>query len=249
MPSLDCWCLAPESILRHPWASQNMRRRSVVGSGVEFTDRCVQAGYVVYGAGKGLRCACGGDACAYRLVVCWDVARPLGEGQSVIRHRGLDVGERHCLSTGARRVRAKPTQEFFQGYKVQSTKWMHVKTRSDIRRHAGREFSVAKEETPHTTDSSTPKLAPTTPTIRSEPPTPPHRPLAVGPLWLAGAHAATSYEPASQAARPEHGTNGERREGGGAGLCYLSPHAPPAGAREVLLGRWRGQGLDVETSQ
>eukprot|EP00962_Isochrysis_galbana_P008342 scaffold2290_cov105-Isochrysis_galbana.AAC.1 len=50
-----------------------------------------QAGYVVYGAGKGLRCACGGDACAYRLVVCWDVARPLGEGQSVVRHRGLDV--------------------------------------------------------------------------------------------------------------------------------------------------------------
>eukprot|EP00962_Isochrysis_galbana_P008665 scaffold2419_cov114-Isochrysis_galbana.AAC.2 len=53
----------------------------------------------------GLRCACGGDACAYRLVVCWDVARPLGEGHIVVRHRGLDLGERHCLSTGACRVR------------------------------------------------------------------------------------------------------------------------------------------------
>jgi len=34
-------------------------------------------------------------------------------GQIVVRHRGLDVGERHCLSTGARRVRnPQPTQEF-----------------------------------------------------------------------------------------------------------------------------------------
>eukprot|EP00962_Isochrysis_galbana_P052881 scaffold24349_cov111-Isochrysis_galbana.AAC.1 len=40
MPSLDCWCLAPESTLRHLWTSQNMRRRSVVGSGIEFTVVC-----------------------------------------------------------------------------------------------------------------------------------------------------------------------------------------------------------------
>eukprot|EP00962_Isochrysis_galbana_P007022 scaffold1895_cov123-Isochrysis_galbana.AAC.4 len=84
MPSLGCWCLAPESTLRHLWTTQNVRRRS---------ER------------KGLRCACGGDACAYRLVGCWDVARPLGEGQIVVLHRGLDVGERHCLPTVARRVR------------------------------------------------------------------------------------------------------------------------------------------------
>eukprot|EP00962_Isochrysis_galbana_P004781 scaffold1310_cov106-Isochrysis_galbana.AAC.2 len=32
MSSLDCWCLAPESTLRHLWTSQNLRRRSVVGS-------------------------------------------------------------------------------------------------------------------------------------------------------------------------------------------------------------------------
>eukprot|EP00962_Isochrysis_galbana_P002046 scaffold535_cov190-Isochrysis_galbana.AAC.2 len=57
--------------------------------------------------GKVVRRACGGGACTYRLVGCWDVARPLGESQIVARHRhrGLDVGERHCLSTGARRVR------------------------------------------------------------------------------------------------------------------------------------------------
>eukprot|EP00962_Isochrysis_galbana_P041021 scaffold14946_cov125-Isochrysis_galbana.AAC.2 len=66
MPSLDCWCLAPESTLRHLWTSENMRRRNV-------------ACHIVYGAGKGLRCACGGNACAYRLVVCWGVARPLLE--------------------------------------------------------------------------------------------------------------------------------------------------------------------------
>eukprot|EP00962_Isochrysis_galbana_P056068 scaffold27903_cov119-Isochrysis_galbana.AAC.1 len=92
MPLLGCWCLAPESTLRHLWTSQNVRRRSVLGSGVEFT-------------GKGVRCACGGDACAYRLVGCWDVVRPLGAGHIVVLHRGLDVGERRCLPTGARRVR------------------------------------------------------------------------------------------------------------------------------------------------
>eukprot|EP00962_Isochrysis_galbana_P025052 scaffold7706_cov138-Isochrysis_galbana.AAC.2 len=90
---VGCWCpLAPESTLRHLWTSQNVRRRSVLGSGVEFT-------------GKGVRCACGGDACAYHLVGCWDVARPLGEGHIIVLHRGLDVGERRCLPTGARRVR------------------------------------------------------------------------------------------------------------------------------------------------
>eukprot|EP00962_Isochrysis_galbana_P034843 scaffold11873_cov180-Isochrysis_galbana.AAC.1 len=31
MSSFDCWCLAPESTLRHPWTSQNLRRRSVGG--------------------------------------------------------------------------------------------------------------------------------------------------------------------------------------------------------------------------
>eukprot|EP00962_Isochrysis_galbana_P016310 scaffold4659_cov125-Isochrysis_galbana.AAC.15 len=66
MSSFDCWCLAPESTLRHLWTSQNLRRRSVVGSG------------------RGVRCACGGDACAYRLVGCWGAARPLGEGHLVI---------------------------------------------------------------------------------------------------------------------------------------------------------------------
>eukprot|EP00962_Isochrysis_galbana_P032043 scaffold10488_cov121-Isochrysis_galbana.AAC.6 len=49
MPSLGCWYLAPESTLRHLWTTQNLRRRSVLGSGVEFT-------------GKGLRCACGAAA-------------------------------------------------------------------------------------------------------------------------------------------------------------------------------------------
>jgi len=42
MPSLGCWCLAPESTLRHLWTSQNVRRRSVVGSGIEFTGVCRQ---------------------------------------------------------------------------------------------------------------------------------------------------------------------------------------------------------------
>eukprot|EP00962_Isochrysis_galbana_P046740 scaffold18892_cov183-Isochrysis_galbana.AAC.1 len=28
MPSLGCWCLAPESTLRHLWTTQNVRRRS-----------------------------------------------------------------------------------------------------------------------------------------------------------------------------------------------------------------------------
>eukprot|EP00962_Isochrysis_galbana_P005027 scaffold1382_cov127-Isochrysis_galbana.AAC.1 len=60
---------------------------------------------VVQEKGKACGVRAGGDACTYRLVGCWDVARPLGEGQSVVRHRGLDVDERHCLSTGARRVR------------------------------------------------------------------------------------------------------------------------------------------------
>eukprot|EP00962_Isochrysis_galbana_P049502 scaffold20989_cov108-Isochrysis_galbana.AAC.6 len=55
--------------------------------------------------GKGVRCACGGGACTYRLVGCWGVARPLGEGQIVVLHRGHDVGERRCLPTVARRVR------------------------------------------------------------------------------------------------------------------------------------------------
>eukprot|EP00962_Isochrysis_galbana_P044586 scaffold17350_cov103-Isochrysis_galbana.AAC.1 len=40
MPSLGCWCLAPESTLRHLWRSQNLRRRSVGGSGMEFTVLC-----------------------------------------------------------------------------------------------------------------------------------------------------------------------------------------------------------------
>eukprot|EP00962_Isochrysis_galbana_P006512 scaffold1744_cov129-Isochrysis_galbana.AAC.7 len=94
MPSLGCWCLAPESTLRHLWTSQNVRRRSVVGSG------------------KGVRCACGGGACTHRLVGCWDVARPLGEDQIVVLHRGLDVGERRCLPTVALRVR-NPHRSFF----------------------------------------------------------------------------------------------------------------------------------------
>eukprot|EP00962_Isochrysis_galbana_P040016 scaffold14470_cov107-Isochrysis_galbana.AAC.4 len=63
--------------------------------------------------GKGVRCACGGGACTHRLVGCWDIARPLGEGQIVVLHRGLDVGERRCLPTVARRVRnPHRTQEF-----------------------------------------------------------------------------------------------------------------------------------------
>eukprot|EP00962_Isochrysis_galbana_P014384 scaffold4121_cov104-Isochrysis_galbana.AAC.1 len=33
MSSFDCWCLAPESTLRHLWTTQIVRRRSVVGSG------------------------------------------------------------------------------------------------------------------------------------------------------------------------------------------------------------------------
>eukprot|EP00962_Isochrysis_galbana_P004334 scaffold1199_cov159-Isochrysis_galbana.AAC.3 len=55
--------------------------------------------------------ACGARAAAmlaHTVSLCVGVlrvARPLGEGQIVVRHRGLDVGERHCLSTGARRVR------------------------------------------------------------------------------------------------------------------------------------------------
>eukprot|EP00962_Isochrysis_galbana_P027480 scaffold8631_cov108-Isochrysis_galbana.AAC.20 len=48
---------------------------------------------------------------AYRLAGCWDVARPLGEGQIVVRHRGLDVGERHCLSVTCA-SRAKTAQGF-----------------------------------------------------------------------------------------------------------------------------------------
>eukprot|EP00962_Isochrysis_galbana_P011493 scaffold3222_cov116-Isochrysis_galbana.AAC.2 len=40
MSSFDCWCLAPESTLRHLWTSQNLRRRSVVGSGCMFTGVC-----------------------------------------------------------------------------------------------------------------------------------------------------------------------------------------------------------------
>jgi len=114
MPSLGCWCLAPESTLRHLWTSQNVRRRSVVGSGVEFTVVCRHVlCFVVCGAGKGVRCACGGGACTYRLVGCWGVARPLGEGQIVVLHRGHDVGERRCLPTVARRVR-NPHRSFRQ---------------------------------------------------------------------------------------------------------------------------------------
>eukprot|EP00962_Isochrysis_galbana_P024921 scaffold7684_cov119-Isochrysis_galbana.AAC.2 len=38
----------------------------------------------VQSAGRGLRCACGGNACAYRLAGCWDVAWPLGEGAKLL---------------------------------------------------------------------------------------------------------------------------------------------------------------------
>eukprot|EP00962_Isochrysis_galbana_P017106 scaffold4908_cov109-Isochrysis_galbana.AAC.6 len=80
MPSLGCWCLAPERT--DPQAPLDVAEHETPERGS------------VVGSGKGVRCACGGDACTYRLVGCWDVARPLGEGQSVVRHRGLDVGER-----------------------------------------------------------------------------------------------------------------------------------------------------------
>eukprot|EP00962_Isochrysis_galbana_P023166 scaffold6963_cov110-Isochrysis_galbana.AAC.4 len=64
--------------------------------------------------GRGVRCACSGDACAYRLIGCWGAARPLGEGHLVldVLHRGHDVGERRCLPTVARRVR-NPHRSFF----------------------------------------------------------------------------------------------------------------------------------------
>eukprot|EP00962_Isochrysis_galbana_P045303 scaffold17793_cov131-Isochrysis_galbana.AAC.8 len=42
MSSFDCWCLAPESTLRHLWTAQIVRRRSVVGSGSWFTGVCRQ---------------------------------------------------------------------------------------------------------------------------------------------------------------------------------------------------------------
>eukprot|EP00962_Isochrysis_galbana_P045390 scaffold17839_cov120-Isochrysis_galbana.AAC.2 len=72
---------------------------------MEFTVLCRRVlSSTVQGGACGARAAAS-DACAYRLVGCWDVARPLGEGQVVVRHRGLDVGERHCLPTVARRVR------------------------------------------------------------------------------------------------------------------------------------------------
>eukprot|EP00962_Isochrysis_galbana_P019569 scaffold5697_cov102-Isochrysis_galbana.AAC.2 len=60
MPSLGCWCLAPETTLRHLWTTQNVRRRSVLGSGVEFTGVC-RPGFIVYCAqGK----VCGARAAA-----------------------------------------------------------------------------------------------------------------------------------------------------------------------------------------
>eukprot|EP00962_Isochrysis_galbana_P051070 scaffold22420_cov124-Isochrysis_galbana.AAC.1 len=58
MPSLGCWCLAPESTLRHLWTTQNVRRRSVLGSGVEFTGVCRQVmSSMVQGKACGARAA------------------------------------------------------------------------------------------------------------------------------------------------------------------------------------------------
>eukprot|EP00962_Isochrysis_galbana_P036991 scaffold12862_cov116-Isochrysis_galbana.AAC.10 len=58
MPSLGCWWLAPESTLRHLWTSQSVRRRSVLGSGVEFTGVCRQVlSSIVQGRVCGARAA------------------------------------------------------------------------------------------------------------------------------------------------------------------------------------------------
>eukprot|EP00962_Isochrysis_galbana_P061243 scaffold36304_cov121-Isochrysis_galbana.AAC.6 len=61
MPSLGCWCLAPESTLRHLWTSQSVRRRSVLGigfTGVEFTVVCGRVlSSVVQGRVCGVRAA------------------------------------------------------------------------------------------------------------------------------------------------------------------------------------------------
>eukprot|EP00962_Isochrysis_galbana_P017439 scaffold5016_cov118-Isochrysis_galbana.AAC.10 len=106
MPSLGCWCLAPESTLRHLWTSQNVRRRSVVGSG------------------KGVRCACGGDACAYRLVGCWDVARGLLE-RAILLFSIVDMTSVNgALPSDRCASRAKPTQEFFSAAKVKQVRHM-----------------------------------------------------------------------------------------------------------------------------
>eukprot|EP00962_Isochrysis_galbana_P032929 scaffold10938_cov123-Isochrysis_galbana.AAC.4 len=82
MPSLDCWCLAPESTLRHLWTSHNMRRRRVVGSGIEFTGVCKQVmSSMVQGKACGARAAA---MLAHTVSLCVGMLRGLLERAKVL---------------------------------------------------------------------------------------------------------------------------------------------------------------------
>eukprot|EP00962_Isochrysis_galbana_P014686 scaffold4204_cov140-Isochrysis_galbana.AAC.9 len=111
MLSLDCWCLAPESTLRHLWTSQNLRRRSVVGSGVEFTGVCRQ---VVSSMALGK--ACGARAAAmlaHTVSLCDGMLRGLLERAKLLF---AIVDLTSVNGTAFRQVRVAcetHTQEFF----------------------------------------------------------------------------------------------------------------------------------------
>eukprot|EP00962_Isochrysis_galbana_P035131 scaffold12001_cov116-Isochrysis_galbana.AAC.7 len=97
MPSLGCWCLGPESTLRHLWTSQNVRRRSVVQA-------CsVVRSSVVQGRVCGVRAAA---VLAHTVSLGVRMLRGLLERAKLLFSIvDLMSGERRCLPTVARRVR------------------------------------------------------------------------------------------------------------------------------------------------
>eukprot|EP00962_Isochrysis_galbana_P031777 scaffold10374_cov121-Isochrysis_galbana.AAC.4 len=139
---------------------------------------------------RDVRCACVGDACAYRFVGCWGAARPLGEGQIVVLRRGHDVGERRCLPTGARRVRNP-----HRSSPIPCSNREQEKERKSLSYGIGREereLSVSlgikldkKPQPPHLPPTPTPTY---TPTLR---PTQPSHSPSLSPLPVPAATPAT----------------------------------------------------------
>eukprot|EP00962_Isochrysis_galbana_P015090 scaffold4328_cov135-Isochrysis_galbana.AAC.11 len=93
-----------------------MRRRSVGGSGIEFTVLLLCRHILSSEVQKGGACSARAAAMlAHTVSLGVGMLRGLLERAKLlfIRHRGLDVGERHCLSvTCASRAKTKTTQGF-----------------------------------------------------------------------------------------------------------------------------------------